>query len=291
MTGHIILCADDYGLSPGVSQAIRMLAAGGRISATSAMVTRPNWMREAEALKPLMKDIAVGLHLNLTLGAPLTSDRRFGRSYTFPGRARLILAALSGSLNSDAIATEIGRQLEMFEAGLGAAPDFVDGHEHVHVLPVVRKAVFETLQHRYANRRLLIRDPSITWSQIFSRTSPVLKSVALRVLARHMRRDSERLGFINNDRFGGITGFTPTAAAVAQDFSAAAALEGWRPLVMCHPGFPDAGLARIDRVTERRQLEFEALMEPSPRIKNIWRPERASNGQIQWPKLQSEDRA
>ena len=117
MTGHIILCADDYGLSPGVSQAIRMLAAANRISATSAIVTRPNWPREAAALKPLMSGIAVGLHLNLTLGAPLGNNSHLARHGQFPRLRRLTLAVYSGQLRFAEIASEIERQLDAFCLG------------------------------------------------------------------------------------------------------------------------------------------------------------------------------
>jgi chitin disaccharide deacetylase len=290
MTGLIILCADDYGLSPGVSHAIRMLAAANRISATSAIVTRPNWPREAAALKPLLSGIAVGLHLNLTLGASLTSGPLLAPLGQFPGLRRLILAAYSRRLQPADVTSEVERQLDAFEAGIGAAPDFVDGHEHVHVLPVVRKALLETLKRRYARRPLLIRNPAITQAQIFSRQAPQLKSLSLRFLSTSMQRDIEQHGFVSNDGFGGVTAFKATSAAVAQDFSAAAALEGWRPLVMCHPGFPDAELARIDRITARRQMEFDALMGSSPLAARVWWPVRASNGCIQWPHSPSEHR-
>jgi chitin disaccharide deacetylase len=290
MTGHIILCADDYGLTPGVSHAIRMLAAANRISATSAIVTRPNWPREALALKPLMTDIAVGLHLNLTLGAPLAGKSRLAPHGPFLSLRRLIPAVLSGQLRPGEIASEIECQLDAFEAGIGAAPDFVDGHEHVHVLPVVRKALMDTLKRRYAGRPLLIRNPAGSRVPPFSRPSPQLKSLILRILSTSMQRDIERHGFISNDAFGGISAFKATAAAVAQDFSAASTIEGWRPVVMCHPGFPDAELARIDRVNARRQMEFDALMGSPILASRTWRPERSSNGTIQWPPSKLERR-
>ena len=56
MTGEaaprrIWLCADDYGLSPGVNRAIRDLIARGRLNATSVMVVGPAIGRdEIEAL-------------------------------------------------------------------------------------------------------------------------------------------------------------------------------------------------------------------------------------------------
>jgi chitin disaccharide deacetylase len=276
MTGHIILCADDYGLTPCVSHAIRMLCAANRISATSALVTRPGWAKDAAALKPLMGEIAVGLHLNFTLGAPVTGVR-FNPTGAFPRLKALIASTLTGRLDAAAVAAEIEGQLDQFESGIGAPPDFIDGHEHVHVLPVVRSALLSVLQRRCARSSLLIRDPSPTQS------SPGLKSIVLRSLARNFCRDVKQSGFICNDSFGGVTDFTATPSAVAKDFATAAMLAGWRPLVMCHPGFPDAELARLDPVTERRQLEFDVLMGPCSLSQNAWRPTRSAEGKIVWP--------
>jgi hypothetical protein len=69
---QIWLCADDYGISPGVSQAIRELIAQERLNATSVMVVAPSFHRsEADALSRLLThgaQAAIGLHL--TLSAP-----------------------------------------------------------------------------------------------------------------------------------------------------------------------------------------------------------------------------
>ena len=67
---RIWLCADDYGMSPGVNSAIRDLIARGRLNATSVMVTAPSLHRsEAIALKVLnsaASRVAIGLHVTLT---------------------------------------------------------------------------------------------------------------------------------------------------------------------------------------------------------------------------------
>jgi len=42
---HIWLCADDYGIAPGVNAAIRDLIARGRLNATSVMVAAPAFER------------------------------------------------------------------------------------------------------------------------------------------------------------------------------------------------------------------------------------------------------
>ena len=48
-----ILCADDYGLAPGVGRAIRNLIERGRLSATSCMTAGRFWPEEARLLQPL----------------------------------------------------------------------------------------------------------------------------------------------------------------------------------------------------------------------------------------------
>src|SRR5215207_2572676 len=67
---HIWLCADDYGIAPGVNGAIRDLITRGRLNATSVMVAAPAFQSsDAEALAELNKDktrVAIGLHVTLT---------------------------------------------------------------------------------------------------------------------------------------------------------------------------------------------------------------------------------
>ena len=67
---RIWLCADDYGIAPGVSTAIRDLVTRGRLNATSVMVAAPSFSQaEASALSALneeTKRVAIGLHLTLT---------------------------------------------------------------------------------------------------------------------------------------------------------------------------------------------------------------------------------
>ena len=76
---RIWLCADDYGISPGVNAAIRDLVARGRLNATSVMVVAPSFSRaEAVALDMLNAAgarVAIGLHLTLT-GAVQAAERR-----------------------------------------------------------------------------------------------------------------------------------------------------------------------------------------------------------------------
>ena len=76
---RIWLCADDYGLSPGVNRAIRDLIGRGRLNATSVMVVGPAAGRdEIEALNEAAAKnprYAIGLHATLTAPFVETSAR------------------------------------------------------------------------------------------------------------------------------------------------------------------------------------------------------------------------
>ena len=65
---HIRLCADDYGISPGVNAAILDLVARRRINAASAMVVAPGFSENAAKilLGAAADHAAIGLHLTLT---------------------------------------------------------------------------------------------------------------------------------------------------------------------------------------------------------------------------------
>ncbi len=64
-------CADDYGMTEAVSRGILEAAAAGRITATSAMTSLPDWPRAARAWRAAAPAVDLGLHVTLTVGAPL----------------------------------------------------------------------------------------------------------------------------------------------------------------------------------------------------------------------------
>src|ERR1700749_4879265 len=136
MNRRIWLCADDYGISPGVNRAIRDLIENGRLNATSAMVVGPAIGRdEVNALKDAAKAnprCALGLHVTLTAPfRPLTMHFRPLDGGMFVPFARLLRAGQLRRLDSEIVRAEVVMQLNAFHDLFGRAPDFVDGHQHV----------------------------------------------------------------------------------------------------------------------------------------------------------------
>src|SRR5437588_12159109 len=88
---RIVLCADDYGLSPGVRRGIRELLDRERLSATSSMVVFPEFMEDGPLLKPFLGRADVGLHFCLTETRSIASVG-FGAHLRPPALAAMVNA-------------------------------------------------------------------------------------------------------------------------------------------------------------------------------------------------------
>jgi predicted glycoside hydrolase/deacetylase ChbG (UPF0249 family) len=281
----IILCADDYGLSEGVSRGIVELAAARRLSATSVLVTTPHWPADAAHLAAHRGHLSIGLHLNLTLGHPLGAMSRLASSGAFPGLGSLATRASLGRLDASEVKDEIERQLDRFEHGLRFPPDHIDGHQHVQVLPGVRRALIEVVARRYPRRPPLIRVPG-SLPRAFAGPGHVrTKAAAVALLGLGFAGAVSRAGLPANDSFAGFSRFD-VKKPYAVELRDALRASGRRHIVMCHPGHPDAELARLDPVVTRRGMEYEVLMREPGLPERIWHPARAADGPaIDWANL------
>jgi hypothetical protein len=262
MTGFV-LCADDFAMTEGVSRSILALLEDGRLSATGAMTNRPHWRRLAGELAAHAGRADLGLHLNLTCAAPLAAMPVVAPGGELPRLGDLARTAVTSPRARSEIAHEIDRQLDAFEDALGRAPDFVDGHQHVHVLPGICSAVLDAVARRYPAGTVYLRDPSDRAAAIRARGVAVGKALVISGLGFGIRRAATRRGIPVNRGFSGVSPFDP-----ARDFAADLARFLVRPgpahLVMCHPGFLDDELGRLDPVIATRPIEHAALAAFSP---------------------------
>lgn len=281
----IILCADDYGLTRGVSEAIGKLARARRLSATSALVTTEAWPQAAAALAEARDSIALGLHLNLTLGQPLTRMARLAPDGALPSIGNLTGKALRGALDVAELEGEISAQIQRFKDDTGRLPDLIDGHQHAHALPLVRQATIRAIAAGGWPRPPLVRVPSDAPATILRRGREAAKALAIAALAGGFKGALRRAGLPFNDSFAGISSFS-RANAYDAELAAAMRHPGQCHIVMCHPGWPDDALRRLDPVVERRADEFAALIADTTLPERIWRPGRPTDdGTIDWTTL------
>ncbi len=259
MSKPIILCADDYAMTPGVSRGILALVEADRLSAAGCMTNRPHWAEWGPRLLAHRGRAGIGLHLNLTLGEPLGPMPKVAPSGVLPALADIARAGLSGAAAFAEIRAEIGRQVDRFAEVAGSPPDFIDGHQHVHVLPGVRRALFGVLQERgLTGEHLWLRDPREALPTIQARRVAAGKAAVVAGLSAGFGAQARRRGFATNRGFAGFSPFDPSRDYGA-DFATYLERPGPAHLVMCHPGEVDDELRGLDPVVETRERELAFL--------------------------------
>lgn len=259
---RIVLCADDYGISPAVSGAIRDLIARRRINATSVMVVTPSFSRrEAAALRQAAGDhAAIGLHLTLTAPfRPLSQHFAPLRRGAFFPLASMARRGLSRALIPALLDAEITAQFAAFHEAFGRAPDYVDGHQHIHVFPRVSEALVRVVKH--AAPHAWVRQCGRV---VRKNLEP--KGLILDGLSRRLQRLADAHGVQTNPAFAGTYAFRPGAdfAKLFPTF-----LDGLPDgsVVMCHPGKVDAELSRLDPLTTLREREYAFFLDDAfPRL-------------------------
>jgi len=256
---RIWLCADDYGISPGVNRAIRDLIERGRLNATSVMMVGPAIGRsEIEALQASAKlspRCAIGLHVTLSAPfRPLTMHFRPLDGDMFLAFPKLLRAGLTRRLDREFFRNEVKAQLVAFMEAFGCPPDFVDGHQHVQLYPQVRDGFVDAVTDGAPNAWVRQGGRDLPLAQRLA--SP--KAMVLDVLSAQFRRRAGSAGLSFNPGFAGAYDFTRTAdfGALMRQFLEGLPDDG---LVMCHPGFVDDILAGLDPMTDVREREHAYL--------------------------------
>lgn len=245
---QLIICADDFAMSEGVSRTIVELARSGKLNAISCMATSPRWPIDALLLREL-QGVQFGLHLVLTEEQPLTDMPRLAPTGRLPNARRLARLAMLRRLPTDEIATEVRAQFERFEAILGFPPDFVDGHQHTHLLRGIRQIVVQETAQRAQHAWLRTCEDHF-W-RILRRPFRV-KALVNSLQAAGFARLAESAGLRCNDSFAGLYDFRADFSRLFPRFLHP---RGKFHLAICHPGTGDSS----DPIGEARVREATAL--------------------------------
>lgn len=265
----LAVCADDFGMSPGVSQVIARLAHAGRVNAISCLTNADHWRTSAPLLKDLPDAVDVGLHFNLSEGEPLSVELRrvWPQLPALPG---LIANAHLRRLPLTAIAAEFATQHAAFVEAVGRVPAFVDGHQHVHHLPGVRELVLDALGP--ASSAPAIRNTGRVRGPGFGIKRALISGTG----GKALQRELAKRGIAHNATLVGVYDFVPKDyKTLMKGWLASVPSEG--ALLFCHPGAADG--AR-DAITSARGMEAEYfaskaftddLLEAKVNIGRVWR--------------------
>jgi chitin disaccharide deacetylase len=247
---RIWLVADDYGISRAVNAAIRDLMARGSINATSVMVVASGFNdEEAAKLSASRGDGAVGLHLALTAPfRPLSAGYGPTHDGAWLSLGETFVASMLRRLNAQALTEEIAAQIARFTAAFGRPPDFIDGHQHVHLFPQIGTCMLSVARQSVPG----------AWVRQCGRATFSLsdrKAVVLDALSRRFRKRAQASGVRTNPAFAGTYDFR-SSADFADLFASFLDDLPDGGVIMCHPGQVDAELARNDTLTTLREREY-----------------------------------
>lgn len=234
-TAKFTLCADDFGLKRSINQAVIELVETGRINAVSCMSGESQFEAGISSLLEVIDNqapsVKIGLHLTLTEYSPLSAMPRVAPDNQLPSINRLLVESHLGRLPLSEIAAEVKAQFARFEEFVGRPPDFVDGHQHVHLLPQVRSALVDLLSMR--NFQGFVRHCDCRFQK-----PQTVKTKLLSFLSNRLKKRLDVASIDHNQGFWGINEFD-----ASEDFGAL--MRGWMKqlshkggwsVVMCHPG-------------------------------------------------------
>jgi predicted glycoside hydrolase/deacetylase ChbG (UPF0249 family) len=249
-TRPLTLCADDLGQSRAISEAIIDLAGRRRLNAASLMVDGPEARASAEAVRGL-GHFALGLHVALSGGAtPFRSE--LAPAGHLPSADALAVRAFAGRLPRAAIADEIERQFDLFEDLAGRAPAFVDGHQHVHVLPGIRHLFLAAVRRRAPSAWVRSCEEDLA---VIRRRGPYRwRAWRSSLLSRGFGAAARDAELRANRGFAGLYDFR-SGANYGALFERWLIAPGETPLLICHPARPD----RADPIGAARAREHDFL--------------------------------
>jgi predicted glycoside hydrolase/deacetylase ChbG (UPF0249 family) len=264
MHRQLIVNADDYGRSPGVSRGILQAHRRGIVTSTTVMINQP-------AIEPQLEEalacggLGVGLHLVFSAWRPLLppaaipglvrSDGMFLDQHTLWSKAEQIPL--------EQLAAELTAQMERFLSLAGREPDHLDCHHFVHLYPPFFQ-VYAGLAAQYSLPLRVPFPPECDFAASIG-TLSFLEGFP-RDLVRGMIATNSALliarGLAHPDHFIS-TFFGQESLTLDYLANLIEALPQGVCELMCHPGYDDSLLSSS---TYRHEREIELALLTNPAI-------------------------
>lgn len=254
MTRTLIVNADDFGRSRGVSAGIVHSHLHGLVSTTTALVNLPGALEDVAQASRQAPTLGLGVHLNLTLGRPILEPALVPSLVELDGsfHSPVALASDPGRLDARDLVAEWRAQIESF-LSTGAVLDHLDSHHHAALLAPWLWEVCLGLAAEYGCG---LRPPAPREARddiLFSRFPK-----STRRFARYEARRQLRERHIPSAD-GLVTRFYADRATLPVLLSILTAIPNGMTELMCHPGWVDELLQRESGYARAREHELLVL--------------------------------
>ena len=258
-----LLHADDLGLAVGVDAAILDLAQSGRLQGASLLVNGPSATAAMQAWRDLADPPALSLHICLTEGHGLPDCPEIPTGF-----GTLLLASLlpwQRRRIAPQLRTVLLQQISRYRQLTGLRHIRLDGHQHIHLVPLVMDAVLD-----------LARSESITWVRTTRESLPeglslqlwwrslqtggLIKWMIMQLLSGLAIPRLRQAGLATNRRFAGVL-FSGSMFGTAfrrsweTAYSSMAVDRASQPVVLIHPALPNAALG-MDQAAFQQSVAF-----------------------------------
>ncbi|MFI4886045.1 MAG: carbohydrate deacetylase [Steroidobacterales bacterium] len=248
----MIVHADDFGETVEITAGICLAIEAGVVTSTSVMVNMPGTAEALRRIPQLARQASFGIHLNLCEGRPLTRGATLvDANGDFLRKRTLAMRALTRGLSLAELEAEVAAQIAMLR-DTGVRVSHLDGHKHLHQLPIVCAAVANVLP-RFGIERVRI-----------TRLARLRKARGAMMLAREMAaRHAARV-------FARARLRSPVCTVDLRELLAGEGLarpagrhtRGVAPIeICCHPGTAAADAGKPG--SHRRSSELEYLLSPA----------------------------
>lgn len=257
MTRALIVNADDFGRTRGVSGGIIEAHLHGLVTTTTALVNLPGAVQDVVQASLQAPTLGLGVHLNLTLGRPVVRPAAVPSLVTPEGffhSPDSVIASVS-RLDPADVASEWRAQIEVFLA-TGARLDHLDSHHHAALLS---PTFWRTCLNLATEFGCGVRPPSPRETRddvLFSR----FPESARRYAAGDAWALLQEFAVPCPDRL--VTCFYSHGATLPALLSILDSVPQGTTELMCHPGWEDATLLRVSGYAQAREREMHALTSP-----------------------------
>lgn len=267
MLRQVIVNADDYGYTPGISQGILDAHRNGIVTSTSVMVNMPAaeaWVKTALEEAP---DLGLGLHLNLTTGRPVSKledvEGLARADGFFHGKRDLI--NLLPTIDPAHVERELLAQVARFEAIAGRLPDHLDSHHHITYMspPTMKLMVKLARELEVPIRRPLPGGDNAAAADFLEALGGFTNRAYVEELADVIQGYSAQINTPMPDHLN--VEFHDEQTALGDLLLILLHLPEGVTELMCHPGRVDDELRQTTNYVEPREAELAALTHPSAR--------------------------
>jgi predicted glycoside hydrolase/deacetylase ChbG (UPF0249 family) len=267
---RLIVNADDFGLTSGVNRGIAEAHAKGIVTSSTLMANGPTFSQAIEIARAL-PDLAIGCHVTLVDGTPLTGPEKVSSLLSNRRNSGLQDARFRTAFGSFAIASALGKlSAEEIEAeaiaqirklqNSGIQVSHFDTHKHVHLFP---KVLAPILRAAKACGVPAVRNPFGPVRILHLRAQPAswkrwTQVGILNSLSGKFSRAVAKSGLRTTDGTIGVVGTGSMTAELFQLLLKTIPAGTWE--FVCHPGYLDNDLrAAGTRLLASRETELQML--------------------------------